>query len=273
MTTLAQSPAAALSVAPGVITRLANVTLHDRIIGSLVGSALGDAIGLYTEFLSAKTAAVEYPDRRFSLLPPTPFARDHHRLKHKLGDWTDDTDHALLVLLGYLHSGQSTQQDLAKRLYIWVSQGLRALDTVPLGLGRTTGNIVHSPNFLDDPVGTAHEAWKKSNFEIAPNGSLMRTHPLGVTNVWKTEEEAMDTAALIGAVTHADPRCVVACMIGTALVRGLVRGQVQEDGDVFIVVRRAVARYNLVIRPEMNKGPFGEEEPGLDLDEASPKQF
>ncbi|BEJ15019.1 hypothetical protein CspHIS471_0407860 [Cutaneotrichosporon sp. HIS471] len=160
-------------------TPLVNTTLHDRILGTLVGSAVGDAIGLYTEFLTAKRAAAEYPDRRFSLSPPTPFARDMHRLKHQFGEWTDDTDHALLILLSFLH-GSLTPDDVAARLRVWVQQGLRALDSLPLGLGATVGAIVRDPAYLDNPVAAAYKVWRKGNCNVAPNGSVMRTHPLGV---------------------------------------------------------------------------------------------
>jgi ADP-ribosylglycohydrolase len=248
---------------------LANATLHDRILGTLVGSALGDAVGLYTEFLKAPRAAAEYPSRRFSLAPPTPFARDMHRLKHQLGEWTDDTDHALLILLSFLH-GTLSPADVAARLRVWVEQGLRALDSLPLGLGATVGAIVRDPAYLDNPVAAAHKVWKRGKCNVAPNGSVMRTHPLGMVSVFQSEEEAMDAAAAISAITHVDPRCVVACMIETALVRGLIRSEVVTEAHVDAVIERSVARYNTAVRPGMEReGTMGADEPGLDLNEVS----
>lgn len=118
---------------------------HDRIIGTLFGSALGDAIGLYTEFLTSAEAEKAYPSRRFRLSPArdaTPFKRDWHRSPQRIGDWTDDTDHAMLVLLSYLHSDgeRLDPADFASRLKTWVAMGLRALDTVPLGRPATSGS-------------------------------------------------------------------------------------------------------------------------------------
>ncbi|CAK9780219.1 ADP-ribosylglycohydrolase [Cutaneotrichosporon oleaginosum] len=250
-----------------IISALANTTLYDRILGTVVGSALGDAIGLYTEFLTAPRAAATYPERRFSLVPATPFARDMHRLKHQLGEWTDDTDHALLILLSFLH-GSLSPGDVAARLHIWVEQGLRALDTLPLGLGATVGAIVRDPAYLQDPGAAAHRVWVKGGCDVAPNGSLMRTHPLGVVSIFQTEAEAMDAAAAVSAITHVDPRCVVSCMICTALVRGLIRGQWTEEAHIDAVIERAVTRYRDVIRPRMeSEGTMGADEPTLDLDE------
>lgn len=56
--------------------------LVDRIYGCIIGSALGDAIGLYTEFLPKKVCAQLYPGRKFSLVEPTTELRpDTHRGK------------------------------------------------------------------------------------------------------------------------------------------------------------------------------------------------
>ena len=56
--------------------------------------------------------------------------------------WTDDTDHALLTVLSYLHhDGKLLPNDLAARLRTWAEQGLRCLERLPLGLGRTVGKV------------------------------------------------------------------------------------------------------------------------------------
>lgn len=62
---------------------------------------------------------------------------------HHQNAWTDDTDHALLILLSYLHHDgkEVSSRDLAERLKIWVDQGLLCLERPPLGLGRTVGSV------------------------------------------------------------------------------------------------------------------------------------
>ncbi|AEO67621.1 2a623533-5f1a-4fcc-85de-d0c95e329c29 [Thermothielavioides terrestris] len=99
------------SLPPSATTSILRAALHDRVVGVLVGSALGDAIGLYTEFLTAADAAAAYPTRTFTLTAtphPTPFKLDMHRAPKELGHWTDDTDHALLILLAFLHTARTS---------------------------------------------------------------------------------------------------------------------------------------------------------------------
>ncbi|KAK2608490.1 hypothetical protein QQS21_002952 [Conoideocrella luteorostrata] len=252
---------------------LAKESIHDKMIGCLFGSALGDAIGLYTEFLSGEMSAAAYPSRRFVLHPAseaTLFRLDAHRNPQRPGEWTDDTDHAMLILLSCLHVDCRTfdTQDFAARLLIWVRFGLRALDTLPLGLGRTVGSIVRTKNFLDDPEGRARNHWKNSSYHIAPNGSLMRTHPLGLLCLRKSLEETFETAAAYSVITHVDPRCIISCAVGTGLIRGLIRQEVRTEADLDSVIEKALSWWK-GYRLRQLEDPERTDEPDLDLKEFS----
>ncbi|KAH6692474.1 ADP-ribosylglycohydrolase-domain-containing protein [Plectosphaerella plurivora] len=245
---------------------------QDRIIGTLFGSALGDAVGLYTEFLSGDQSEQAYPTRRFTLSPSkdaTPFKRDWHRAPHHVGDWTDDTDHALLILLSFLHSnGQKLDpNDLAVRLKTWVDMGLRALDTVPLGLGATVGRIVQKSTYLDNPEAVARDVWTRGKRNLAPNGSVMRTHPLGLMCLDKTVEETFEIAARFSSVTHVDPRCILACAVGTALVRGLVRGEVSHERHIDEMLEAGLAWYNAWWSKQRALDPARDDDPPIDVAE------
>jgi ADP-ribosylglycohydrolase len=114
---------------------------------------------------------------------------------------------------------------------------------MPLGLGRLVSSVVSTQGFESEPERVAREYWERTGRRVAPNGSLMRTHPLGVMCLWREEAEAFKVAAEISRVTHVDPRCVLACVIGTGLVRAVVRGEVQSERDVDGLIERAVEWY------------------------------
>ncbi|OBT97070.1 hypothetical protein VE01_04873 [Pseudogymnoascus verrucosus] len=221
--------------------RFVRITAHDKALGAIIGAALGDTIGLYTEFIPRTECSRAYPTGRFSLLEAdlTPFREDSHRDKFETADWTDDTDQSLALILSFLHNyvpGSDTPpvkpSDIAQRLQIWVQQGLRCLGRPPLGIGMTTGRVLMDPEYLRDPEAVALACWLRSGRSIAPNGSLMRTHPLGVMCAGKTLEETFQVATDVGKVTHVDPRCVVSCCLVTALIRGIIRGEVMTEADL-----------------------------------------
>jgi hypothetical protein len=55
----------------------------DKIYGCIIGSALGDTIGLYTEFMTKAQSAQVYADRQFRLVEPaTELYPDSHRSEH-----------------------------------------------------------------------------------------------------------------------------------------------------------------------------------------------
>ncbi|KAL4863962.1 hypothetical protein BDV12DRAFT_201606 [Aspergillus spectabilis] len=217
-------------------------TVLDKVRGTIFGGALGDAIGLYTEFLSRDLSVASYPEGKFQLVEPaTELRNDGHRNKFVKTGWTDDTDHALLIVLSYLHNGHLDPLDFARRLQFWCEQGLRCLDRLPLGLGKTVGSVVCDSGFLQNPTETAYRHWKKGNYKAAPNGSLMRTHPLGVICIDKTLNETFLAAIDFSRVSHADPRCIVSCCLATSLVRGLLRGEIRVEHDIECMIDASYA--------------------------------
>ncbi|KAJ7513058.1 ADP-ribosylglycohydrolase-domain-containing protein [Mycena galericulata] len=213
----------------------------DRAEGALFGSALGDAIGIYTEFMAPAQAVEAYGSSpQFTLLPPeTKLHNDTHRCRFESRAWTDDTDHTILMILSYLRLRELSPNDFAIRLHSWCTQGLRVLDRLPMGLGKTVGSVVFSPSYKSDPAGTALSYWEKNGRNVAPNGSLMRTTPIGVICIQNTEEETFAAAIRMGAVTHADPRCSLCVAIVSALVRALCRGEIADPAQVRDLIERA----------------------------------
>lgn len=78
---------------------------------------------------------------------------------------------------------------------------------------------------------------------MAANGSLMRIHPLGAKCVFKTLDETFQITTANSTTTHADPRCVFACLIQVGLNRGLLRGEVTEQKDIEDMFKHADAWY------------------------------
>lgn len=161
--------------------------------------------------------------------------------KFERGSWTDDTDQSLLIILAYLHerSIDKLPDSFARRLHIWISHGLLALDRLPCGIGKLVGSTVTSANYLQNPEVAAIGQWVKTGCNIAPNGSLMRTHPIGIIAIDMSEPDAFKLAAKVGRTTHVDPRCTLSCCVVVGVIRGILRGDIVDDQTLNDTIERA----------------------------------
>eukprot|EP00735_Rhodelphis_limneticus_P002474 TRINITY_DN1335_c0_g1::TRINITY_DN1335_c0_g1_i1::g.19941::m.19941 TRINITY_DN1335_c0_g1::TRINITY_DN1335_c0_g1_i1::g.19941 ORF type:complete len:567 (-),score=87.18,sp/Q9Z2V5/HDAC6_MOUSE/45.45/5e-21,ADP_ribosyl_GH/PF03747.9/1.2e+03,ADP_ribosyl_GH/PF03747.9/9.1e-59,zf-UBP/PF02148.14/9.5e-17,zf-UBP/PF02148.14/3.2e+03 TRINITY_DN1335_c0_g1_i1:73-1773(-) len=207
-------------------------TLRDRIKGAIYGQALGDAIGLGTEFMFKKEAAAYYPNRSLTF---DNFERDRHRSRWAKGDWTDDTDQMILILDGLLvNSGKFSVLDFARRIKWWASHGYPDLgDKGGMGIGMTVNNTINHRNFLDDPHSAAKDIWERTNRMLAANGAVMRTSILGIPN-FPDPEAVHNQTRDCALITHADPRCVASCVTVTSAISYMLRhaAQMQDAADL-----------------------------------------
>ncbi|KAF8937623.1 hypothetical protein BGZ58_002384 [Dissophora ornata] len=210
---------------PSTLTKAA---LRDRIRGCLFGSAVGDAYGLATEFMTKRTATRLYGNGpiAFGCDPGYPVWEDTHRPITDRNDFTDDTDQLLLILqsLDQTREGRLNPINFAKRLQEWYNFGIPELGTDPgRGLGYTVGRVMRHPMFASNPHRAAFEVWDSSGRNLAPNGAVMRTAVLGIESFWD-EPRVVENSMAAAKVTHADPRAIVSALLSSVLISRLLRG-------------------------------------------------
>lgn len=188
--------------------------LIDRIRGVMYGQAIGDALGLGTEFLSKKQVELLYP---LKLCEYSQIIADSHRENWQPGEWTDDTDQMLCILDSLVAKEGVDVRDIAARIHGWAMQGGR-------GLGRTVLNVLSEHDFLQDPHAASRRVWERSGCRPAANGAVMRTSIMGVWNYLHADSACDDTAAVCR-ITHFDPRCVASCVAVSLAISGLLGGR------------------------------------------------
>ncbi len=189
------------------------MTIEERIRGTIYGQAIGDALGLGTEFMTKAGVGKHYPR---GLADYDQIIRDSHRRKWKEGSWTDDTDQMLCIMESLIEKKDVDTRDIALRLYRWAAGG--ALD-----IGRTVHSVVSSPAFLEDPHGAAEKVWEQSGRSAAANGGVMRTSVLGLWD-YRYPSRVRENAGRVCRITHHDPRCVGSCVVVCLAISALLRG-------------------------------------------------
>lgn len=199
-----------------------------RVAGALVGSVVGDALGAPFEF---------GPPGQFSARFPTPARGVHTEMcgggPWQPGEWTDDTQMALMVALSLVEHGGLDEGELFDRFRRWAA-------AAPKDVGIQTGAVLSSRL----PWDKAARTYFTNGHRSAGNGSLMRTTPAAIFFARAGREATMDAARRISALTHGDPAAGEGCAIFHELVRVALEG-----GDPLAAVDEALAG----VRPEQRE--------------------
>lgn len=184
--------------------------IRDRATGTLLGLAVGDAVGTTLEFKARDT----YP-LLVDMVGGGPF-------KLKAGQWTDDTAMALALADSLFERDDLDEADLLRRFVQWHEEGVYSCTGSCFDIGITTrqalarwaktGNI-HAGSTAPDTAG---------------NGSLMRLAPVAV-RFWQDRERLRDVAARQSKTTHGAPEAVDACIAYAEALADAIQGRPRSE--------------------------------------------
>ncbi len=178
--------------------------LRERVVGCVLGLAIGDALGAPFEFRRRRD--VPHPLPAFELpwqgRPP--------------GSWTDDTAMARNLWRSLAEHGRLDPGDLLRGHVEWLA-------TDPPDVGLLTRRVLSG---IRDGVPDAAQRYvsERGPEVSAGNGSVMYCAPLGAFRA-AHPDLLFEEAPLLSAITHWDERCRTACLAVTLSVAALVRGE------------------------------------------------
>eukprot|EP00005_Dracoamoeba_jomungandri_P002221 CAMPEP_0174257578 /NCGR_PEP_ID=MMETSP0439-20130205/6701_1 /TAXON_ID=0 /ORGANISM="Stereomyxa ramosa, Strain Chinc5" /LENGTH=404 /DNA_ID=CAMNT_0015340731 /DNA_START=1201 /DNA_END=2415 /DNA_ORIENTATION=+ len=226
------------------------VNVRNKIYGCIFGQAIGDAIGLASEFQVKKKAQYCYG---LSTISYHEMDRDTHQLRWEPGDFTDDTDQMILILDNLLrHDGVPHVKEYAESLWRWALQGFPEMgDRGGMGIGNTVKSVLEHPHFLQQPHQVAEEIWLRSGKRAAANGAVMRTSVVGLVN-YEDLDRVIDNTIQYAKVTHRDGRCIASCIAVTVAIALLLQreGMDIEESEIEEIVEIALEKGKEAIERE-----------------------
>lgn len=223
-------------------------TIKNKMLGCLYGQAIGDALGLGSEFMSEDEVNNNYPD---GLKHYSQIIQDAHRRRWSKGAWTDDTE-MMLCILGGFENGRFNIQDVASNFKDWFNGS-------PMGIGSHTYKVLSMGDYVEQPEMCSKLWWDLSRQQSAANGALMRTSVVGLAN-----NNVIEQAEAICKLTHYDPRCVGSCVIAVSIIHNLVWHDRQLSYDE---IRDIAQRYDNRILEWVDAAYNSTDISMLDLDE------
>ncbi len=186
-----------------------------RAIGAMVGSAIGDALGAPFEF---------GPEGRFTELFPQPWLGVQTEMiggggcGWAAGEFTDDTQMAVILGESLLDHGGLNGADVFKRFQTWAKT---ASD-----VGNQTRAVLHDGDWQN----SARLHFKRTG-QSAGNGSLMRATTSALFSAGGTLDQSCDLALAQSALTHGDP----AAGWGTAIYHGMIHAALRGASAIDIL--------------------------------------
>jgi ADP-ribosylglycohydrolase len=192
-----------------------NPTKQSRAVGTVLGAAIGDAIGKPTEFIGS----FEEIRHRYPPAGVTGFAEYRTEGGRRFAPYTDDTQMAEVVLRTLLHAREGNFDVDATMEHM--SAGFVEWSNHPQGGHRAPGNAcLAGCRALEAGV-----HWSEAGGETAGGcGSVMRAYPFGLIfadDPTTAERWAVEHSKL----THRDPIAFAACAAMALAVGAAMRGE------------------------------------------------
>ncbi|CAF2636842.1 unnamed protein product [Rotaria sp. Silwood2] len=210
-----------------------------RVVGSLVGLAVGDALG----------ASVEFRPRQYLIDHPAKDMQNGGTWGLRAGQWTDDTSMALCLASSLITHRHFNSYDQMVRYKWWYKKGFLSSTGECFDIGTTTRtsldefcrrqNILkqHFRGMKDDDIDHLPLEHVRSvqNFneycgvvQQAGNGALMRLAPVPLF-YFRHPEKAVKYAGESACLTHGDQKAVDACRYYAALIVAAIHGESKKE--------------------------------------------
>lgn len=182
---------------------------QDRYRGSLLGLAVGDALGTTLEFTRPG------PHDLAEMVGGGPFGL-------RPGEWTDDTSMALCLATSLVECRGFDAHDQMERYVRWWQEGYLASNGRCFDIGNTTRSA------LSAFVRTGNPYVGSTDARAAGNGSIMRLAPVPLFFA-NAPRQALERAEESSRTTHAAQTCLDACRYLAGLIVGAIHGASKEE--------------------------------------------
>jgi ADP-ribosyl-[dinitrogen reductase] hydrolase len=223
--------------------------MMDRRRGTLIGLAVGDALGAAVEFKAPGSFA-----------PVTGYRTGGtHRLE--AGEWTDDTSMALALAESIASVGWDLN-DQANQYVAWWKTGKYSVNGRCFDIGITTSLALNQ--FLADQ--NALVSGDRSE-RASGNGSIMRLAPVPIryAHLYPTKTEELSRLAAESSLpTHASEQCLSACRYLAVVLAALIQGE--DRGEILSPDWKPLEQLNAIkpLHPlihEIAQGSFRQKQP------------
>lgn len=218
-----------------------------KITDSIIGHAIGDAMGMPTEFYS----------REHLLSNPVVEMIGSQKTGQPAGSWTDDTSMEIATIESIISNRGFDYSDIMTRWCDWLNKGDYTPNGEVFDVGRTC--LRACKNFRD---GIEPTKCGLSDENSNGNGSLMRILPVAIYSYVNdlSNNELLNLVNDVSALTHRHNISKLACYMYVKFVIRLFEGMTKEEcyeclrkDDYSMYDNYSISKYDRLIKDDITK--------------------
>jgi len=188
------------------------MNLEDKFTGTLVGVAVGDALGGPLETIS--TSCREIPQNVTEMI-------GGGWLKLKPGQITDDTEMTLCIARSITEKKKFDAEDIARKFVEWFYDS-------QIGAGRTTKTAIER---LKEGVSWDDAGYNEVGLLSRGNGSVMRCSPVALLD-YKDSKRLFKDSYQQSIITHPHPHCTFSAIFYNTIIANILSGNGKEKSYI-----------------------------------------
>lgn len=218
-----------------------------KITDSIVGHAIGDAMGMPTEFCI----------REHLLSNPVVDMIGSKKVGQPAGSWTDDTSMEIATIESIVSNNGFYYSDIMSRWCDWLNKGEYTPNGVVFDVGRTCLRACR--NFMN---GIEPTKCGLSDENSNGNGSLMRILPVAIYSYINdlSNDELLKLTNDVSSLTHGHNISKLACYMYVKFIIRLLNGMSKEEcyeylknDDYSMYDYNSISKYDRLIKGDIRK--------------------
>ena len=187
-----------------------------KIVDSIIGHAIGDAMGMPTEFYQRKNL----------LKNPITEMIGSEKTQQQAGSWTDDTSMEIATIDSFIQNNEFDYSDIMTKWCDWLNKGEYTPNGDCFDGGRTCLRACRNFTPGIEPVKCGLDSINSNG-----NGSMMRILPVALYSYYKklSDEEMRKLSDDISSLTHRHDVSKLGCYMYNKFIMNLLSGMTKEE--------------------------------------------
>lgn len=212
-----------------------------KFVDAIIGHAVGDAMGVPTEFCMREKLLKNPVTEMISSL----------KVGQPAGSWSDDTSMEICTIESYLECNKFDYSDIMQKWTAWINEGKYTANGDTFDVGRTCLSAIRRFSQGINPV----DCGLKDEMSNG-NGSLMRILPVALYSYSKnlSDKEIINLTNDISSLTHNHDTSKLGCYIYVKFVIALLQGKSKEEAyeliqklDYSMYDKNSIEKYNRIL--------------------------